>query len=58
MIQVRSEFILYFLSEEFFEHDYPNYYNMEKTEGQKRRDHEWCPYHDEERGCFVAVRKK
>ena len=58
MIQVRSEFINYFLSEEFFERAPAVYFNTEQNEDQRRRSREWCPYNDEERGVFAALRKK
>ena len=56
MIQVRSEFIEYFLSEEFFEH--LPYYNTTQNEDQRRRGREWCLGIDNERGVFAALRKK
>jgi SAM-dependent methyltransferase len=56
MIQVRSEFIEYFLSEEFFEH--VPYYNTTQNEDQRRRGREWCPGNDVELGVFAALRKK
>ena len=56
MIQLRSSFIEYFLSDEFFE-NLP-YKNTEQNIHQKRRNREWCPGHDDERGTFVALRKK
>ena len=56
MIQVRSNFIEYFLSSEFFE-QLP-YKNTTQNEHQKRRNREWCPNLDDEKGTFVALRKK
>jgi SAM-dependent methyltransferase len=56
MIQVRGEFIEYFLSEEFFEH--LPYYNTTQNEDQRRRGREWCPGNDLEMGVFAALRKK
>ena len=79
MIQVRSTFLEYFLSDEFF-HRLPStsngtiasasgsggtndvrvfeYYNTTQSADQQRRNRQWCPQHDDERGYFVALRKK
>jgi SAM-dependent methyltransferase len=56
MIQVKSDVLNYFISDDFFDHQ--PYYNTTQNSHQKRRNREWCPYHDDEKGFFVAITKK
>tara|TARA_B110000090_G_C13368567_1_gene441056 strand:- start:740 stop:1927 length:1188 start_codon:yes stop_codon:yes gene_type:complete len=56
MIQVRKDFLQYFLGEEFFEQ--APYHNSTRNEHQLFRMREWCPNMDDERAYFVALRKK